>query len=110
MGDTARIPPARRPELIVSPLGDQGQHVVKDPRTGEYFNLGPEESFLLLHLDGRQTADRGHMQVRSIRTIDRAVGEPIQCRIQRSVGSRPSRGQHGGASYQRGEQMANAER
>ena len=50
------MPPARRPELLVRPLGDGGDHVVKDPRTGEYFNLGPQESFLLLRLDGRHTA------------------------------------------------------
>src|SRR5439155_24411111 len=40
--------PARRPDLIVKPSGDTGGHVVKDPRTGQFFDLGPEESFLLL--------------------------------------------------------------
>src|SRR5258707_6447514 len=45
--------PARRGDLIVRPSGNDGAHVVKDPRSGEYFRLGPEESFLLRRLDGR---------------------------------------------------------
>src|SRR5687768_6080969 len=48
--------PARRTELIVRPLGDDGGHVVKDPRNGAYYNLGPQESFLFARLDGRSTA------------------------------------------------------
>ncbi len=55
MADLETIPPPRRPELLVRPLGDDGQHVVKDPGTGAYYNLGEVESFLLLRLDGRQT-------------------------------------------------------
>ena len=51
----AAIPPARRTDLIFKPLGDRGEHVVKDRRTGGYFNLGPQESFLFARLDGRQT-------------------------------------------------------
>src|SRR6266545_2293819 len=47
--------PARRPQLTVRPLGEQGQHVVKDPFNGSYFQLGPEETFLLLKLDGTST-------------------------------------------------------
>ena len=49
--------PGRRPELVIRPLGDNGQHVVKDPVTGAYFRLGEQESFLLLQLDGEQTAE-----------------------------------------------------
>src|SRR5688572_7129768 len=49
--------PARRPELLLRPLGDKGQYVVKDPLTGDYFNIGEQEHFLLAALDGRQTAD-----------------------------------------------------
>src|SRR5256885_17228516 len=45
--------PARRPDLVFKPIGDDGQHVVKDPRTGAYFKLGLEESFLFARLDGR---------------------------------------------------------
>src|SRR6184192_543470 len=49
--------PARRRDLIVRPSEDDGAHVVKDPRTGEYFRLGPEESFLLLRLDGASSIE-----------------------------------------------------
>lgn len=48
--------PTRRPELILRPLGERGQYVVKDPRTGAYFHLGEHESFLLSRLDGRSDA------------------------------------------------------
>src|SRR5262245_56902830 len=54
MTGTATPLPARRPELVVRPLGDDGRHVVKDPGTGAYFELGPEEHFLLTRLDGRR--------------------------------------------------------
>src|SRR5438067_9183966 len=30
--------------LVMRPLGDDGQHVVKDLRTGTYFNLPPQRS------------------------------------------------------------------
>src|SRR3954469_16273845 len=50
------IPPRRRSDLLVRPLGDGGESVVKDQRSGEYFNLGAQESFLLERLDGEQTA------------------------------------------------------
>src|SRR5262245_29797418 len=49
--------PCRRPELTIRPLGENGQCVVKNPRTGEYFSLGPIEHFLLTQLDGKQTAE-----------------------------------------------------
>src|SRR5579872_3942092 len=54
--DVAWTPPARRSELLIKPIGDEGQHVVKDPQTGAYFNLDAPEAFLLLQLDGTQTA------------------------------------------------------
>src|SRR4051812_37470781 len=54
---TAKIPPARRPDLLMKPLGDDGQHVVKDLRSGAYFNLPPAEAFLLSQLHGQRTAD-----------------------------------------------------
>src|SRR5262245_50762906 len=53
---TVSVPPRRRSELIVRPWGERGDHVVKDPRTGQYFRFGERESFLLTSLDGRQTA------------------------------------------------------
>src|SRR5262249_4802204 len=49
--------PARRPELLIRPLGDAGQYVVKDPRTREFFHIGVAEHFLLAHLDGTGTAE-----------------------------------------------------
>src|SRR3954447_5284203 len=57
MPDLVTIPPARRPELLLRPLGDQGQYVVKDPRTGAFYSLGEQEHFLLSRLDGTQAAD-----------------------------------------------------
>ena len=48
-------PPSRRPELVMGPPGPDGQCVVKDPRTGRYYNLGEQETFLLEQLDGART-------------------------------------------------------
>src|SRR5947209_18857096 len=50
MTATATLLPPRRPELVVH-LG-----MVEDPLTGACYKVGPEESFLLLGLDGRRTA------------------------------------------------------
>jgi putative peptide zinc metalloprotease protein len=55
MPTATAIPPRRRPDLILNQLGDGGEHVVKDPRTGAYFSLGEQEIFLLVLLDGRQS-------------------------------------------------------
>ena len=49
------IPIPRRSDLLFKPLGGNGQHVVKDPVSGAYFNLPPQEAFLLLQCDGQQT-------------------------------------------------------
>src|SRR5262245_7903280 len=57
MPDLATVPAARRPELVLSRLGDNGHHVVKDPRTGEYFYLGEQEHFLLSQFDGEQSPE-----------------------------------------------------
>jgi putative peptide zinc metalloprotease protein len=54
---SAPLLPERRPDLLIRPIGDNGIYVVKDPHTGEYFSLGAQEQFLLVGLDGRQTAD-----------------------------------------------------
>lgn len=51
-----RLPRIRR-DLLLRQVGDDGRHVVKDLRTGMFFNLGAEESFLLVRLDGASTAD-----------------------------------------------------
>jgi multidrug resistance efflux pump len=57
MPDLATLLPARRPELVVRPLGERGQYVIKDPDTGAYYHLGDEEHFLLTQLDGRRGAE-----------------------------------------------------
>jgi putative peptide zinc metalloprotease protein len=49
--------PACRPDLIVRTLGHRAACVLKDPRTGAYFQVGEQESFLLSQLDGRRRAD-----------------------------------------------------
>jgi multidrug efflux pump subunit AcrA (membrane-fusion protein) len=57
MAATATPLPALRSELVVRPVEDEGQCVVKDPGTGEYFQLGPQEHFLLIQLDGCRDAE-----------------------------------------------------
>src|SRR5262245_878720 len=57
MPDLATLRSARRPELLIGPLGDRGQYVVKDLRTGAFFQLGEAESFLLTQLDGERTTE-----------------------------------------------------
>jgi multidrug efflux pump subunit AcrA (membrane-fusion protein) len=57
MSEAAGLLPPRRTELVARPLGDRGDYVVKDPRSGAYYHLGEEEHFLLTQLDGRQDAD-----------------------------------------------------
>src|SRR5688500_12574945 len=49
--------PARRPDLIVRPLGEEGRYVVKDPSSGAYYELGEEEHFLLTQLDGTRSVE-----------------------------------------------------
>src|SRR5262245_33745664 len=49
--------PARRPDLVIRPLGDQGRYVVKDPRTGAFFTFGEQEHFLLTQLDGERGSE-----------------------------------------------------
>ena len=57
MPELATFLPARRTELVIRPVGDEGQYVVKDPCSGEFFHLGQKEHFLLMRLDGARTAD-----------------------------------------------------
>jgi hypothetical protein len=47
MSSSAASLPAHRPDLLIRPVSDDGQHIVKDVRTGDYYRLGPQESFLL---------------------------------------------------------------
>lgn len=71
MPELATLLPCRRPELTIRPLDAGGQHVVKDPRTGEFYCLGPVEHFLLLQLDGEQTAEE------VAAAFERQFGEPL---------------------------------
>jgi multidrug resistance efflux pump len=71
MSGLATLLPARRSELIVRPIGDEGQHVVKDPGTGAYFELGPEEHFLLTQLDG--SSDSAEICT----AFERQFGQPL---------------------------------
>lgn len=71
MSDLTRIPPARRPELVLKPLGNDGQYVAKDPRTGDYYNLGEPEYYLLLWLDGVKTVEA------ICRDFETQFGEPL---------------------------------
>jgi putative peptide zinc metalloprotease protein len=48
--------PLRRQDLRVEPFGERGDHVVKDPRSGDFYLLGQREHFLLQKLDGRSDA------------------------------------------------------
>jgi putative peptide zinc metalloprotease protein len=54
MPEVMTIPPARRRDLILSQVSDCGKCVVKDPHSGSYYDLGPEEAFLLEQLDGER--------------------------------------------------------
>jgi multidrug resistance efflux pump len=47
--------PTRCRELVLGPPGENGMHVVKNERTGQYFRLGAEEFFLLDRLDGNHS-------------------------------------------------------
>lgn len=48
--------PVRRKDLRVEPFGERGEHVVKDPRSGDFYLLGQREHFLLQRLDGSNDA------------------------------------------------------
>ncbi|QEL15461.1 efflux RND transporter periplasmic adaptor subunit [Limnoglobus roseus] len=71
MPPPARSLPRRRADLVVRPLGERGRYVVKDPRSGAYFQIGAHEQFLLDRLDGVQspTAVR--------RAFEQEFGEPL---------------------------------
>jgi multidrug efflux pump subunit AcrA (membrane-fusion protein) len=63
--------PSRRAELVIRPLGERGQYVVKDPASGNYFELGDEEHFLLLQLDGQCEA------IDVCAAFDQKFGQPL---------------------------------
>ncbi len=64
--------PRLRDDLVLKPVGADGRHVVKNIHSGEYFNLGPEESFLLSRLDGEADAEeiRGAYEAHFGETLD----------------------------------------
>jgi putative peptide zinc metalloprotease protein len=57
MTATALLLPARRADLVIKPIGNDGRHVVKDPQSAKFFQIGPEEHFLLEQLDGQRDAE-----------------------------------------------------
>src|SRR5437763_15865298 len=56
MPEPATVVPSQRPELVSWPAGDEGDFLVRNRRTGETFQLGEQEHFLLERLDGRHDA------------------------------------------------------
>jgi hypothetical protein len=57
MTNLALISPARRPELVSCRLEQNRRYLIRNRATGESFQLGEEEHFLLSALDGQQTAE-----------------------------------------------------
>lgn len=49
--------PARRPGLVCCRLEEDGRYLIRNRATGESFQLGKEEHFLLSALNGQQTAE-----------------------------------------------------
>lgn len=60
----------RRPELVLRDLNN-GRYVVKNPRTGKYFNVGVQEFFLLGQLDGC------HAEAAICTAFEQRFGEPL---------------------------------
>src|SRR5215204_6330278 len=65
MAESDTLLPKRRAELVVD------DEIVLDRCTGELFNLGPTESFLLTALDGNRTA------VELTEDFENRFGEPL---------------------------------
>src|SRR5829696_1171817 len=63
--------PVRRAELIIVPHSAAGETVIKDPISGAYYHLGPEESLLLRALNGRNTA------AKICRGFEKQFGQPL---------------------------------
>jgi multidrug efflux pump subunit AcrA (membrane-fusion protein) len=66
-----QILPAYREDLVIQSFDREGRHVVKDPRTGEFYSLGRAEHFLLMQFDGEQTAES------IAAAYERQFGEPL---------------------------------
>jgi hypothetical protein len=56
MSATETLLPTRRRDLVIRSLGDTGRYVVKDPQNGDFYQLGQQEHFLLMQLDGTREA------------------------------------------------------
>jgi hypothetical protein len=57
MCDLATSFPHGRPDLVSWPADDDGRYLVRNRASGESFQLGAQEHFLLERLDGRHTSD-----------------------------------------------------
>jgi hypothetical protein len=57
MADVTAPLPCRRAELVARPFGGGVSFLVRNRQTGQSFQLGPEEHFLLGQLDGTRTAE-----------------------------------------------------
>jgi multidrug efflux pump subunit AcrA (membrane-fusion protein) len=68
---TRTPPPRRRGDLVLGAEDPEGFRVVKATRTGDFFRLGPEESFLLDQLDGT----RGGADIRA--GFEARFGRPL---------------------------------
>ncbi len=55
MSQVATVPPPRRVDLVAWPAGRNGRYLIRSRASGESFELGPEEHFLLERLDGRRS-------------------------------------------------------
>jgi hypothetical protein len=75
MTASATLHPRRRAELACWPGESNGRFLVRSPQTGETFELGEEEYFLLSLFDGRHSAE----QVRAAFTarFERASAEQL---------------------------------
>src|SRR5262249_59600642 len=56
---------------------------------------------------GGERANGRDMEIRCVGSIDVATANALERRVERVIASSASGRQHGGASYQRGERMAN---
>lgn len=57
MADLTIPLPCRRHELVSRPIEGNGSYLIRNRRAGVSFSVGPEEHFLLAHLDGNNTAE-----------------------------------------------------
>src|SRR5262245_58922853 len=67
---TTRLP-HRRPDLLIRPVDGGDRWVVKYPRSGNYFQIGGQEYFLLSPLDGARTPGE------VCRAFEERYGEPL---------------------------------